>query len=347
VAYFEKRVTAKGVVSWRVQVRMQGVDSTKTFRTKARAKAWAAQVEAGITGETRPLGKHTFLEAVRRYAAEVSPTKRGKRWEQIRLKSLEGDPPSTLMRRPIALVTSDHLGAWRDARLKQVGPATVRREMNLLASVFEFARIEWKWLRVNPMRDVKKPPEPPARRRGVTQAEFDALAKVAETPGEKQVLAGFELAIETGMRAGEMWSLGPEQIDGSVVHLERTKNGDKRDVALSPQAVAIVESLLADGRPMLFTISNAVRDALFRRMRNAAGLPDLHFHDSRSEAVSRLSKKLRVQDLADQIGHRDLNSLMLYYKPSAADRARQLAETPGKRLPRKRATAASRSPESE
>jgi integrase len=334
--YIEKRISRKGVVSYRVQVRRHGADLTKTFRTKARAREWGLQVEAGITGDSRPLGKHTLGDALQRYAKEVSPTKRGKRWEQIRLKALEGDPPTPLMRLPIAQVTSDHLGIWRDTRLRSVGPATVRREMNLLASVFELARTEWKWIRANPLRDVKKPPEPPARRRGVSQEEIDRLSAAAETATEREIIAGFELAIETGMRAGEMWGLGADQVDGVVAHLEMTKNGDKRDVALSPRALAIVTALLADGRPTLFLTSNAVRDAVFRRLRDRAGLPDLHFHDSRSEAVTRLAKRLKIQDLADQIGHRDLNSLMLYYKPSAADRARQLAdETPPRRSPPK------------
>jgi integrase len=325
VAYFEKRVTSKGEVRWRVQVRRLGVEETKTFRTKARGRQWALQVEAGITGESRPLGKHTALEALRRYSKEVSPDKRGHRWERIRLLAMEADPA---WKRAIAQITSDHLGAWRDARLKQVGPGTVRREITLLQAVWEAAKTEWKWIRTNPWRDVRKPTEPPARRRGVTQAELMAIAEKASSPTEKETVAGFELAIETGMRAGEMWSLGRQQIDGSVAHLEQTKNGDKRDVALSPRALEIVAELLADGRPLLFTISNAVRDTTFRRLRDAAGLPDLHFHDSRSEAVSRLAKRLPMLELADQIGHRDLNSLQSYYKPSAADRAMRLAAAP-------------------
>lgn len=336
MAHFEKRGER-----WRVQVRRRGVVQSRTFRTKAQAREWALQVEAGITGENRPLGRHAVLEALRRYSVEVSPTKRGARWERIRLLAFESDD---FAKKPIASVTEDHVAAWRDARLKSVGPATVRREMNLLASVFEVARREWKWIRTNPFREVRKPPEPAARRRGVSTSEFTAMRERLLGPGGLEVMAGFELGIETGMRAGEMWSLGRDQIDleARVAHLEKTKNGDRRDVALSPRAVEIIRRLLADGRPMLFTTSNAVRDTLFRKARNAAGIPDLHFHDSRSEAVSRLSKRLRVQDLADQIGHRDLNSLMFYYKPSAADRARQLDDAQTTPPPQKQPSAVSR-----
>ena len=44
---------------------------------------------------------------------------------------------------------------------------------------------------------------------------------------------------------------------------------------------------------------------------------DLHFHDSRSEAIWRLSKKLDVLELARVIGHRDVRSLMIYYQTDA------------------------------
>lgn len=337
MAHFERRGDR-----WRAQVRRQGVVQSRTFRTKAQAREWALQVESGITGESRPLGRYTVLEALRRYAREESPKKRGARWERIRLKAFEAD--TDFARRPIAQVTEDHVAAWRNARLGQVGPATVRREMNLLTSVFESARLEWKWIRTNPFRDVRKPQEPPARRRGVAQDDFDAIAAKLPGPGGRDVVAGFELGIETGMRAGEMWSLAREQIDleHGVAHLDRTKNGDSRDVALSPRAIEIITALLADGRKTLFLVSNAVRDALFRKARIAAGIADVHFHDSRSEAVSRLARVLKVQDLADQIGHRDLNSLMFYYKPSAADRARQLAAVRSTRSPRTRPSAASR-----
>lgn len=343
--HIEKRVTRKGEVRWRVQVRRRGADVTKTFRSKMRAREWGIQVEAGITGEHRPLAKHTVLEAIRRYAAEESPKKRGGRWEKIRLKAFENDPMDAFFKLPAGTITEEHVAGWRDRRLKSVGPATVLREMNLLASVFELARIEWKWVRVNPFRDVAKPTAPPARRRGVSEAEIGKLRERLVGPAGREVLAGFELAIETGMRAGEMWGLDREQLDleAGVAHLTMTKNGDARDVALSPRAVEIAKALLEDGRPALFTITNASRDALFRKARDRAGLPDLHFHDSRSEAVIRLSKKLDVLELAEQIGHRDIRSLMFYYKATAADRARRLADaTQTTPQPRTRPTAGAR-----
>lgn len=340
MAYFEKRVTSKGVVRWRAQIRRLGLpDLSKTFRTKAHAEQWARAIEGGF--EAPLVGKHTLLQGMRRYAQEVSPTKRGARWERLRLGAMEADP---IAKASMAAIDSDRWGKWRDARLEEVAPATVRREMNLLAAVYETARREWKWVRINPFRDVRKPAEPPARRRGVPQAHFDKLAEKLTGPAGREVLAGFELGIETGMRAGEMWGLEREQIDlrARVAKLTLTKNGHARDVSLSPRAVEILKGLLEDGRKRLFTCSNAARDALFRKARAAAGIEDVHFHDSRSEAVIRLSKKLDVLELAEQIGHRDLNSLQFYFRQSAADRARRLGTPRTRRSPRRPPSAASR-----
>lgn len=198
--------------------------------------------------------------------------------------------------------------------------------MNLLDSVFEIARKEWKWISTNPIRDVQKPANPRSRRRRILDSEISAVCARLTGPAGKEVAAGFRLGIETGMRAGEMWSLERGQIDleKRVARLLKTKNGDERDVALSQSAVEIMRELLKDGRPKLFTSSNSVRDTLFRKARDAAGVNNLHFHDSRTEAIYRLSKKLDVLELARQIGHRDIRSLMFYYQADAAELARKL-----------------------
>lgn len=311
---------------WRAQIRRLGhPPQSRTFPLKSQAWEWAAKAEREVlTGIIAP-SKHTLGAALERYARDESPKKRGGRWEQYRLRA---DPIrlATMAAKPIGQVTANDLSLWRDRRLKAVSNATVRREMNLLESLFEVARLEWKWVQVNPMKDVTKPTEPRSRRRRIKDAEVRAIAPRLTGPSGLEVLAGFRLAIETGMRAGEMWTLERPQIDlkRRVVKLLKTKNGDERDVALSTAAVTIIRTLLKDGRPRLFTTTNAVRDTLFRKARDGAGVVNLHFHDSRTEAIYRLSKKLDTLELARQIGHRDPKSLLFYYEADAAEMARKL-----------------------
>jgi integrase len=65
-------------------------------------------------------------------------------------------------------------------------------------------------------------------------------------------------------------------------------------------------------------------DALFRKARDRAGIADLHWHDSRHTAITRLAQRLHVLDLARMVGHRDLKQLQTYYNPAAEDLAAKL-----------------------
>jgi len=119
---------AKG---WRAQIKVMGVRDSRVFTTRREAVQWAARREDEIRyAVTAPLGEqYTLRQALRRYADEVSATKRGARWEQVRLAAFEGYrlPLDT----PIGQVTD-----FRDARGASVGPAAVLRELTLLSSVF-------------------------------------------------------------------------------------------------------------------------------------------------------------------------------------------------------------------
>jgi integrase len=312
--------------NWQVIIRRLGFApiSRGGFHTKLQAQEWAVPIERDLLAGRYNPNQHTLTEALDRYAREISPKKGGARWELLRIAVFQR---STMAAKPLSRLTEDDISRWREDRLQAVSGATVRREMNLWQSVLEVARKEWKWIDRNPVVDVKKPPSPRSRQRGVRQAEIDTLAPHFTAAGMREVFDGFLLGIETAMRAGEMWSLERPQIDleRSVAHLTKTKNGDTREVPLSPRAVEIIQALLADGREVLFSVPKASRDTLFRKGRQAAGILDLHFHDSRSEGVSRLSKTFDVLELARVVGHRDIRSLMHYYRTDAADLAKRLA----------------------
>lgn len=311
---------------WRVQLYVGGKRVSAVLDTKREAAAWALQREAELSGAKLP--DKTMADAMTRYSREVAPSKRGERWEVIRLKALAKAP---IARIRMAALNKADVTDWRDARLGEVSGATVAREMTLLRAVFEAARRDWGWLTVNPMQGVRWPKPPASRKRRVTADEIERVGLALGVDGmasdrvSQRVGLSFLFALETAMRAGEILALHwPDvHLAQRYVHLPETKNGEARDVPLTKRAAEIINALPRGDGPV-FNITSAQRDALFRKARNKAGIPDLHYHDSRAEAIWRLSKKLDVLQLARVIGHRDPKSLLMYYSESAAEMATRL-----------------------
>src|SRR5574337_185554 len=309
---------------WRAQVYVLGRRDSGVFDTKAEAAAWALEREAGLAGRKAHTG--TVADVLRRYARDVSPTHRGERWERTRLKRLERDPLAAVA---LAALTPADIAAWREKRARAVSGASVRREMVLLTAALEVGRREWGWIRTNPARDVKKPPSPPSRRRRVSPDEIDRLTLAfglgdglhADTAMQRTGLA-FLFALETAMRSGEILALTETDVHlpERFARVAQSKNGDARDVPLSTRAVQIIETLPGH----VFAIEPGTRDVMFRRARTAAEVVDLHFHDARAEAIWRLSRKLDPLELARVVGHRDLRSIMLYYRPTVSELATRL-----------------------
>lgn len=304
---FTKRKTG-----WKAEVARKGIRRSQTFPTKAAAIAWAGRIEAEIIGGERgDIPNLPFADILTRYARDVSPTKKGARWETIRIDLLKRDPLALVRLRSLS---STDVAAWRDRRLQAVSASSVRREWNLLSHTCNIAVNEWRWLKSNPFKGVRRPQEAQHRTRLATDAEMARLAEVATTPARRRVLDAFLFAVETGMRAGEICALN--QVSGRVATLPDTKNGTQRQVPLSNKALA----LLGDG----FAVKPSSIDALWRDMCRLAGISNLHFHDSRRMAITRLSKIFNPLQLAKIVGHKDLKMLLVYYNESAEELAKKL-----------------------
>lgn len=319
---------------WRVEVRHKTKDGafyrTARFETRQQAQVWGGRTEAEYQQQRKSPSKRTLRDALEKYRGEVSPTHRGHRWERLRIEVLIRDKEWAAQR--IERVTPADIGEWRDRRLKDVSGSSVRREMALLSGIFESARREWRWIASNPVKDARKPAAAAPRDRRITPLEEKNLIRaLGYFPGASpqsvsdHAALAFLFALETAMRAGEIVGLTWERVDLAqrFVHIPLTKNGTARDVPLTPTAVALLELLPRGSR--VFQVTSASLDALFRKARKRAKIRDLHFHDSRHEAITRLAGKIPVMDLARMTGHKQLGQLMRYYNPSAADIAKRLS----------------------
>ncbi|MDR0716780.1 MAG: site-specific integrase [Azoarcus sp.] len=140
-----------------------------------------------------------------------------------------------------------------------------------------------------------------------------------------RVGAAFLFAIETAMRCREICKLTWDSVDRSVAHLSMTKNGFSRKVPLSQEALRIIGQFSwFENDSRIFRLRTSQVDALFRKVRERAMINDLHFHDTRHEAITRLAQKIMILDLARMAGIRDLRILMRYYNAKPQDIALRL-----------------------
>lgn len=311
---------------WRAVVRRRGFPTrSATFPNKARAEAWARRIETAVD-ERRATGRvrGTVSELALRYADEVSPQHKGQRWERVRLARLATESFGQ------ARLDGDlaaELQAWRDERLARVSGSTVYREMNLISSLFNHARREWRMNLQNPVRDVRRPLKSRPRTQRITpEVEADLLARLGYKPDVPPMTAKARVphvlvfALETAMRLGEILKLRWVDVEPKWVRVLDTKNREDRVVPLSERARRVID-VQPKGGELVFPVNPGTFDVYWRRIR-----PDgLHFHDARREATSRLARRVPVETLAKITGHKDLRTLLTtYYAPSPEDLVRAI-----------------------
>ena len=308
---------------YRAQVRMQGRSLCRTFSALGDARRWAREQEVAIErgggtgGSRREHGElPTLVTLLDRYAAEVTPSKKGAAQEAVRLGVLRRTLGTTRLDalRPAILT-------FTQRRLQEVTSGTVLRDLALLRSVVAVARRDWgipvEW------PDVSMPAPSKPRTRRPSQGELDALLAAAHTKLRPAIL----LLLETGMRRGELLSAQWVDVDWEdhTLRLRDTKNGESRLVPLSSRALKVLATLPRDQARIIPVSANALRLA-WERLKAKLGLHDLRMHDLRREAASRAFEKgLSLPEVALLTGHRTPGTLLRHYAALEAKRvARRL-----------------------
>ena len=147
--------------TWKAVIRKRGwPTSAKTFRTKRDAHDWSRRIEdemvRGIHVYRSPSERMSTANALERYLREVTPTKRPS------TQVAEIKKSKTIINRlgaySLAAITPEIVAKYRDDRLSDVGPNTVRLELALLGHLYTTAIREWGMgLTYNPVSNIRKP----------------------------------------------------------------------------------------------------------------------------------------------------------------------------------------------
>jgi integrase len=221
-------------------------------------------------------------------------------------------------------VTIRQIEQFLSHKKQNTSDVTAQRYFLYLASGFECAR-RWKYIDVNPFREIKKPKlteKPPAY---FTKENFHTLLSVVDEPEIRSIIL---VAIHTGMRRGEIINLKWEHVDfvRKVVSVESTETfttKSKRNRTI-PMAKTLY-TLLAERKEAAiceYVFHNRMMKPLdghsvsqkFKKYVREAKLDDrLNFHGLRHSFASWLAMNgTNIYEISKLLGHSSVAVTQVY-----------------------------------
>ncbi|MDP3087579.1 MAG: site-specific integrase [Methylotenera sp.] len=324
MATFRKRANA-----WQVRIQRSGYpEQSKSFKSRSEAVVWARKIESeldnGVVPQQLNMNSKVLLkDLLERYKSEVTIHKKHPAVEAYRINFWLRH---SLANQPISSIKSSDIAKWREERVKLGrSPNTLRLELAVLSNLFTVAANEWGYEELtNPTTKVKLPKLPSGRVRRLGINEFELII---QNSGSTLLRPIAILAVETGMRRTEIASIEWEHINLAkrTLLIPITKNGEAREVPLSPVALDLLRTLKQEGHSRVFDITAHAISIAFGRACKRAKLVNLHFHDLRHEAISRLFERgLSLPEVATISGHKTWTMLRRYTHLSAESIAMKL-----------------------
>jgi len=176
------------------------------------------------------------------------------------------------------------IGEGDNAIERRLTAAAVNRPLALLRHLLRLAHEEWEVLEVAPRVRLEK--EPQGRLRWLTQEEITRLLDACGKSRNKELRAAVVIALNTGLRLGELLGLNWIYVDLSrgVIRLEITKSGRRREVPLNDDSYRALVSLTTKVEGRVFQtrfIKTAYNNAVA-----IAKLDDVNFHTLRHTFAS-------------------------------------------------------------
>ena len=218
---------------------------------------------------------------------------------------------------PLPEITAQQIAQYDRDRLTEISrlgrpisPSTVNRELAVLRHLLRLAE-EWGYIVKVPRIRLAKEPE--GRVVWLEATEEAALLTACRASQTKHLAGVVTVALETGMRYGEIMTLTWDRVDLSrgVLMLERTKSGKRREVPMRP-VVDAVFAAMPEPRVGLVWPDKSIRTA-FENAVATARLTDFTFHGCRHHFASWfMMRGGQLESLRLILGHKDLTMTLRY-----------------------------------
>ena len=282
---------------------------SRTFDQRGQAVAWAENREKQLARK-RPASKRplrvkrvTLRNVLRKYREEISEVRPMGRSKTSHIRFLEKCRIAKMTACEIR--SSDIIAHVRSRRQSGAGPSTANNDVVWLRVILRYARAAWDLpfdlSAIDNANEVLKAEKliakAKSRRRRPTIAELDALTEFFERRDSRRSNMPMKdimwFAIHSARRQGEITSLlfrdNDEELQTGVVRdlKHPTERDQIRRFKYTPEAWEIVCRQEHDGDRVFPYEPRSVGSA-FRQACKILEIQDLHFHDLRHEATSRL-----------------------------------------------------------
>jgi integrase len=311
-------IVARGA-RWRAVVRKRGIVRTKSFSKVAAARRWINETELGIDAQADKGRAVTLGWVLDKYRTDIVEARVYQTKTHFHLRALA----QKLRNEFVGDCTAEWWVSF--ARGLTCAPQSRRRYLSLLSSALRTAEalwdvpVDWPAYRkgANQIRQLQLAHLGRPRDRRPTSAELESICSFPDTTLPLADIVRF--AVASAMRAAEIGRLRWEDLDDkhrTIVVRDRKhpskKVGNHWTVPLLEGSYEILKRQEAvDLR--IFPVKSDSILAAFRRACLASGIVNLHFHDLRHEAISRLFERgYSIQEVSLVSGHTNWSSLRIY-----------------------------------
>ncbi len=337
------RITERGVKTFVLETKIYGkikrifIERWPGMTVEAarkRAYELRAAVRAGQDPTAKPKHPGLTLGELRDVFYEQHARLKRRSWPQDerRINVHFGD----LLTHPLEALSVDLLTRRHMQIGEHSGPIEANRAIELLKAMFARA-IRWEMFHLpNPAAKVERFPET-ARRRYLSPAELDRVLDALEGEGDPFWKAYFKLLLFIGCRRSELLGSKWEDVDTEqrTITFRDTKTATIDTKPIGPEALGILLALPSHGSSEWLFPSHAASGHLeepkkaWRRIRKAAGVPDVTTHDLRRTFATTLAGMgYSLHLISRSLGHRSLASAKPYahLDDAEARRAREALE---------------------
>lgn len=237
------------------------------------------------------------------------------------LEKAEGSKAKTTIRREKEIINKNLMPFFEDyflpkitpyawetyqtQRLKNVSPITVNKEFAILRHILNKA-VEWKYIKENSLKGLKKLKEPPGRLRYLDGKDLNSV--ISSCP--KWLHPIIIIALYSGMRRSEILKLKWSDIDFNLktITLTETKSGERRIIPISEKLFDLLNTLPGwrKEEKVFPNINGNMVTMAFRRACRNASIKDFRFHDLRHTFASQLAMRgVTERFLQELLGHKD------------------------------------------